>query len=28
MIVHLRSRSWFETRDAWSLGTYALLLVC
>jgi hypothetical protein len=28
MIVHLRFRSWFETLDAWSLGTYALSLVC
>jgi hypothetical protein len=24
MIVHLRFRSWIETQDAWSLGTYAL----
>jgi hypothetical protein len=28
MIVHLRFRSWFETLDAWSLGTYVLLLLC
>jgi hypothetical protein len=28
MIVHLRFRSWIETLDAWSLGTYALSLVC
>jgi hypothetical protein len=28
IIVHLRFRSWFETLDAWSLGTYALSLVC
>jgi hypothetical protein len=28
MILHLRFRSWFETLDAWSLGTYVLLLVC
>jgi hypothetical protein len=28
MIAHLRFRSWFETLDAWSLGTYVLLLVC
>jgi hypothetical protein len=28
MIVHLRFRSWLETLDAWSLGTYVLLLVC
>jgi hypothetical protein len=28
MIVHLRFRSWFETLDAWSLGTYVFLLVC
>jgi hypothetical protein len=28
MIVHLCFRSWFETLDAWSLGTYVLLLVC
>jgi hypothetical protein len=28
MIVHLRFRSWFETLDAWALGTYVLLLVC
>jgi hypothetical protein len=27
-IVHLRFRSWIETIDAWSLGTYALSLVC
>jgi hypothetical protein len=27
MIVHLRFRSWIETLDAWSLGTYALSLV-
>jgi hypothetical protein len=27
MIVHLRFRSWIEALDAWSLGTYALLLV-
>jgi hypothetical protein len=27
MIAHLRFRSWFETLDAWSLGTYVLLLV-
>jgi hypothetical protein len=24
MILHLRFRSWFETLDAWTLGTYAL----
>jgi hypothetical protein len=28
MILHLRFRNWFETLDAISLGTYALLLVC
>jgi hypothetical protein len=28
MIVPLRFRSWFETLDAWSLGTSALSLVC
>jgi hypothetical protein len=28
MIVHLRFRNWIETLDAWSLGTYALSLVC
>jgi hypothetical protein len=28
MIVHLRFRSWIETLVAWSLGTYALSLVC
>jgi hypothetical protein len=28
MIVHLRFRSWFETLDAWSIGTYVPLLVC
>jgi hypothetical protein len=22
--VHLRFRNWFETLDAWPLGTYAL----
>jgi hypothetical protein len=27
MSVHLRFRSWIETLDAWSLGTYALSLV-
>jgi hypothetical protein len=27
-IVHLRFRSRFETLNAWSLGTYALSLVC
>jgi hypothetical protein len=27
-IFHLRFRSWIETIDAWSLGTYALSLVC
>jgi hypothetical protein len=27
-IVHLRFRSWTETLDAWSRGTYALSLVC
>jgi hypothetical protein len=26
MIVHLCFKSWFETLDAWSLGTYVLLL--
>jgi hypothetical protein len=26
--VHLRFKSWIETLDAWSLGTYALSLVC
>jgi hypothetical protein len=26
MIVYLRFKSWFETLDAWSLGTYVLLL--
>jgi hypothetical protein len=24
----LRFRNWIETLDAWSLGTYALSLVC
>jgi hypothetical protein len=28
MIVHLRFRSWIETLDAWTLGTYALILLC
>jgi hypothetical protein len=28
MIVHLHFSNWFETLDAWSLGTYVLLLVC
>jgi hypothetical protein len=28
VIVHLHFNSWIETLDAWSLGTYALLLVC
>jgi hypothetical protein len=28
MIVHLHFRSWYVTLDAWSLGTYALSLVC
>jgi hypothetical protein len=28
MFVHLRFRSWIETLDAWSLGTYALSLIC
>jgi hypothetical protein len=28
MIVHLHFRNWFETLDAWSLGTYILLLEC
>jgi hypothetical protein len=28
MIVHLSFRSWIETLDAWSLGTYTLSLVC
>jgi hypothetical protein len=28
MFVHLRFRSWLENIDAWSLGTYVLLLVC
>jgi hypothetical protein len=27
MFVHLHFRSWM-TLDAWSLGTYVLLLVC
>jgi hypothetical protein len=26
MFVHLRFRSWIETLDAWSSGTYALPL--
>jgi hypothetical protein len=28
MFVHLPFRSWIETLDAWSLGTFALSLVC
>jgi hypothetical protein len=28
MIVHLRFQELNETLDAWSLGTYVLLLVC
>jgi hypothetical protein len=27
MFVRLSFRSWIETLDTWSLGTYALLLV-
>jgi hypothetical protein len=27
-IVHLHFRSWIETLDAWSLGTYAISLEC
>jgi hypothetical protein len=27
MLVHFYFRSWIETLDAWSLDTYALLLV-
>jgi hypothetical protein len=27
MFVHLRFMCWNETLDAWSLGTYALLLL-
>jgi hypothetical protein len=28
MFVHLHFKSWLWTLDAWSLGTYVLLLVC
>jgi hypothetical protein len=28
MFVRLRFRNWIETLDAWSLGTYVLLLEC
>jgi hypothetical protein len=28
MIVHLHFRSWIESLDTWSLGTYALSQVC